>query len=517
MQTPDWTSGDNTYLRRRRAAALLCLLCIGAVVGSGCLVDEKPYPANQPPLTYLRIEGDSLYENIYRTIMHWWGTDRDGHVVGFAYRWSAPWEPEPGDSLWWEDSSWVFTAAYLDTFDVPIGGEFAERTFAVRAIDNGLLSDPEPATQVFPLINWIPTVMWTDTTRHPTLEHPSLPAISFAWTPEDFDGRETISHVVLWLDLEDGEDPDGSTITIAGEDTVGAFFPEHFQGRYGQRTAYLQLFDHAATGSDTISWTWNVVEPSGEYLLIDNAWPYEQIAARWQDDFWRARMDVVVPGNYHVYDVEIEGPFRSRQEVLPLFQLFKGVVWYGIIFYENSGEMDAAMREGLQLAEGSLHDYVSSGSGMLISGHNLIGTASGLSDDFLEGTFGIEQIYVQNVDDIWTSNFSLNRRTAYNQPTYVRSGPAFGGIDSLRMRVDLRGIDAFEIGPELEPVLWLEPATLDTLKFPANATEPFYMGAVVRWEGGELALCSTTLADFHPASHPNEAIENLIRRILESR
>ncbi|MBM3316374.1 MAG: hypothetical protein FJY75_00835 [Candidatus Eisenbacteria bacterium] len=515
----DGTDSDRGPIAR---PAALCALIgpFAAIVGSlaaivvpGCLVDERPYPANRPPKTYLAIQGDTLQVANYRTILHWWGTDADGRVIGYAYRWSDPWRPAAGDSLWWEDPRWTFTTATRDTFDVPVRGAYAERLFQVRAIDDGLAADPTPAAQRFRLSNAPPVVRWTDTRRHPTHARPSLPAISFAWTPEDYDGRETIAYARLWLDLAAGEDSAASTIVVA-PDTVGAFFPEHFQGRHGQRTVFLQVFDRAETGSDTISWSWTVVPPAGEYLLIDTAWPASEAAAVNQDLFWRARLDAFAPGNYHIYDMETEGPFRSAQEVLPLFSLFKGVVWYGIKWHAASGAPDGAMLEALRLARDALLPYAAAGHGVLISGHNLIGTAGAFPAAWLREPFGIEEIhtYYDARVDVWISDFELPRFAV------VRCGAPFGGTDSLVVSRRVPSTDYFRMSPGRDPLLWLEPGSSPTLLsvFPRHATETFCLGAVADTGAGRVALVSTLLTDFAPVPSPAAAVEALLRDLLSA-
>ena len=494
--------------RVRDGAALgLAALALAALLG-GCTVDETAPTANLAPRTYLSITGDSLNVTPYRTILHWWGTDMDGRVIGYAYRWDGPWHPAPGDSLWWEDSTWVFTPATLDTFDVPIHGSYAERTFTVRAIDNALLADPEPRTQRFRLKNSPPVIVWTDTTRFPTLLRPSLPAISFAWEPTDYDGQGTIAYARLWLDVAPGEDSAASAITVVG-DTLGAFFPEHFQGRYGERTVNLQIFDRAATGSNVVRWRWTVVAPAGEYLLIDNAGGPVNGPQRIDDRFWRDRMDGFAPGNYHVYEVAIDGVFRSRAEVLPLFSLFKGVVWYSGLTFDGSEASDAAMREGLELAQESLYPFVSAGGRLIVSAPNLFGTAGALSPAFVRDRLGVDRVFTHVVQDERPTDFLVPRNLV------TRGGPALGGVDSLLVNSPLKNTDLFRPSAALEPLLWFAPATLDTTAFPGHAYEPLYIGAIAHWGTGRLAFCTTVLTRFRdggagtPEAGGNALLESL--------
>ena len=492
---------------RLRAGARLAAGCsLLALVLWGCAESERPLPENTPPLTYLAVTGESLSVVNYHIILNWGGTDRDGFVAGYAYRWDGAWQPAADDSLWWEDSTWTFTAATRDTFDVPVAGSFAERIFSVRAIDDDLLADPHPREQRFRLANYPPIVSWTDPARHPTLARPSLPAVSFAWTPEDYDGRETVAAAHLWLDTQPGEDSALARIVVQ-EDTVAALFVENFQGRYGRRTVYLQVFDLAATASDTISWTWNVVAPAGEYLLIDNAWPANSAAARIDDEFWRARMNALFPGNVHLYNVETEGAFRSAPEALALFHLFKGVVWYGM--HQGGEDQNAAMRLCLSRAQSIVLPYLEENGRLLVAALNLIGTDAGWTTGFCTGTLGLGRIYTYRLEQADVSNLSIQGNTP------LQCGPPLGG-DSLfvKDRTLLPNVDCFAVSERLEPLLWANPGTLDTLRFPAHVEVPFYLGALRREGPGRMAFFTTTLSRFAPASNPEARVENLMREIF---
>ncbi len=502
-----------------RASALLLLALVLALPGIHCTEDESAYPSNVAPTTYLALLGDTLNTTNYHIILSWWGTDTDGRVIGYAYRWEDPWRPELGDSLWWEDSTWTFTTATRDTFDVPIGGSYAERTFRVVAIDNDLAADPTPASQSFPLENAVPLIAWSDTTRHPTPARGSLPAVSFAFTPEDFDGRKTIDHTRMWLDVAPGEDSAAAAIEVAGKDTVGAFFEEHFQGRYGPRTVYAQTFDRAATGSDIISWSWTVTPPEGEYLLIDNAGARgasgQSIANR-QDQFWDrssvGAFELFAPGDYHVYDVWEDGVFRSPQEVLPILRLFKGVLWYGGVRSSATTESDAQMVAGLQLAEASLYDYVAGGGRLLIASRDAIGTRGGLSTRFAQETFGLGTIFTHVEGDQYVSNATLPDESV------VRCGEAFGDVDSLVMRNAVFDTDFFRITPAVEPLLWLPHDRLSERLHPEpDSAEVIYAGALATWGDGRFALCSTLLTRFEDTGGgmtAEEAVAELLRRVL---
>jgi hypothetical protein len=484
---------------------------LAALAIAGCALDEAPLPPNQPPRTYLAVRGDSLGVHPYRAVLTWWGTDLDGRVAGYLYQWDGPWRPAPGDSLWAGDPSWVFTAATIDTFDVPVRGEYAERTFCVRAVDDQGLVDPAPPRQLFRLSNHAPRVAWSDPTRHPTLERPSLPAVSFAWTPDDGDGKNTIAFARLWLDTVPGEDSAAAAVTVA-RDTLGAFFPEHFGGRYGVRTAHLQIFDDADTGSNILEWTWTVVPPAGDYLLIDNAGGPVSGPQRTDDQFWRDRMQAAAPGGVHVLDVAVDGVFRSRAEVLPLLSLFRGVVWYGGLSFDGSAEGDAQLREGLQLARESLQPYVAGGGRLLLTAHNLFGTEGSLPPEFYHDVLGVETVHTHVVEDERPTDFLVPRNLL------VRCGAAFGGVDSLRVNSPLKNTDLFRPSAALEPLLWFEPATLDTLAFPDHARERFYIAALARAGDGKLAFCTTVLTRFRDggAGAPDAGVNALLEALFHA-
>jgi hypothetical protein len=224
-------------------------------------------------------------------------------------------------------------------------------------------------------------------------------------------------------------------------------------------------------------------------------------------------MDALFPGNYHVYDIETEGPFRSAQEVLPIFSLFKGVVWYGIKWYvdsDNPGGPDAAMVEALRLARNALLPYAALGRGVLITGHNLIGTNGALDPAYLEHTFGIERIYTYYKDDAYLSDYPLPRFAT------LKCGPLFGGVDSLVVGKRIPNTDFFRLAPGRSPLLWLEPGSSAELaaRFPAHAGEVFCVGAVADTAGGRIALVSTLLSDFASTPNPETAIEALLRNLF---
>src|SRR5512140_572647 len=233
------------------------------LLAGGCAKDaSKPLPGNLPPITYLSVQGTGLDTTDYRQVLHWWGTDPDGTIRGYYVHWDGGWKP-PVDSLRAPfGSTWAFTKATTDTFVVPTDGTFASRTFSVKAVDNEGLIDPVGQTQVFKVSDRAPSLTWSLDTLAT-----SLPALAFAWRPEDLDGRKTVHEFRYWLD-------DDSTHATVTSDTVIALRPSDFLvggvPHYGRRVFKVQAVDEAGARSAVLSHAWNVETPAGDYLLIDN-------------------------------------------------------------------------------------------------------------------------------------------------------------------------------------------------------------------------------------------------------
>jgi hypothetical protein len=477
-----------TMKTRKSRAVGVGFLALGLLLLAwGCEVDPGVPPANQPPETELFVQGSDLDTLNYRQILHWWGTDRDGEVVGYVYRWSEPWEPEPGDSLWSEDSSWVFTTATTDTFVVPVGGSYAERTFEVAAVDDQGAVDPTPARQTFKLHNYPPTVSWSRDLELPEL---TLPATSFAWTPEDPDGRETIAYAVMWLDGDSA-----ATARVIWGDTVAAVYPEQFQGRYGERTVYLQVFDEAESGSNILEHTWTVEAPTGDILLLDNVSDEVPGGATYDDPFYAAVMEAVAPGRVQTLEMEVWGGFRTAAEVLPLFRLYEAVVWYSGPAEDDN---DRLMRRNLEMAEEGIRSYLEEGGRVYLCATNIFGDAGALSETFFHEVAGLDTLYTMlDPDGEPITDIALPSRTlVLVTPTLLDPGadPETAPPDTLQMRTFSRNVEFFSAPAPEERLFWLAPATLDTTDIPQQRYAEFHCGVRRTYGAGRLALLTFPLS-----------------------
>jgi len=161
---------------------------------------------NQPPETYLflfllpdtsagqdSVVTPGIDTTASKQIIHWWGEDKDGQVVGYYYQWNYQSNP-------------VWTTLEYDTFYVPIRTSYDEFTFKVWAVDNDSLLDPTPAVQIFPVFNSFPEISFKNRSNPPASSGSpnviayTFPTRTFIWNVEDPDGIETVTTIYYALD-----------------------------------------------------------------------------------------------------------------------------------------------------------------------------------------------------------------------------------------------------------------------------------------------------------------------------
>jgi len=245
--------------------------------------ESKPLP-NNPPETYLFLfvnnsatgsSGAASAESANpgidttasRQVLHWWGEDRDGDVIGYYYQWDY-------------QSKLIWTTRESDTFYVPIRTDYDEFTFRVWAVDDDSLKDPTPAVQTFPVFNSSPEIefklgsnpMVLD--ENPDVINYTFPTRTFFWDITDADGLETVSSVLWTLD----DTTHWNIIERSGEG-----IPDHITVtgiEEGFHTFFVKARDIAGAESNIIFYpdstnnmvpdSWYVNEPMGNVLLVDD-------------------------------------------------------------------------------------------------------------------------------------------------------------------------------------------------------------------------------------------------------
>ncbi|MFN3530724.1 MAG: hypothetical protein ACK417_12440 [Bacteroidia bacterium] len=177
---------------------LVFFLWLAAVLQSCDTRIKGELHPNQPPMTFTVVDtiirsGDDRFTST--VVLHWWGTDPDGYVVGYEFTFDM----NPGPSTLWNyttrtDSTFLLT--------VPPGQDTFDFRFTVRAIDNEGLRDPNPASVRYPVKNSPPDV---DFVYAPAGGNPlaggfplvSYPALRYEWLGSDPDGLETLDDYEL--------------------------------------------------------------------------------------------------------------------------------------------------------------------------------------------------------------------------------------------------------------------------------------------------------------------------------
>jgi hypothetical protein len=334
---------------------------------------ESNLIGNQAPETYLFLflpEDDSGGEDSLATpgidttaskqILHWWGEDKDGQVIGYYYQWD------------YQDSP-VWTTSEFDTFYVPIRTSYDEFTFKVWAVDDDSLMDPTAAVQVFPVFNSFPEISFKIRSNPPA---PSLtanvvaytfPTRTFFWDVEDPDGIETITQIYYALD------DTNNWIPLPGNErsiTLTDIPP-------GEHRFFVKAEDIAGAQSNIISFpdpednsvpnTWVVKELKGDVLLV-NDYALDQTKYEVQTFYENILTNILGEDGYSVWEIGTTStPEKNPQNSLPYSTIdikanlgyFSKVIWFAHLGRPNLSEA------GLSLTQ-----YIAEGGNVFITNGN---------------------------------------------------------------------------------------------------------------------------------------------------
>jgi len=361
---------------------VLIIVLLSSVLLNTC--DQNPFhpdkesklSANKPPETFLFLfvltdstaASDSLHSagidtTASKQLLHWWGEDSDGGVIGYYYQWDFQEDP-------------VWTTAEYDTFYVPIRSSYDEFTFKVWAVDNDSLIDPTPAIQMFPVYNTLPEIDFKVNSNpnmmgeDPNVINYTFPTRTFFWEIYDADGIETVTAIkwalddtTIWNIIEGNGDvlPDHITVTE---------IPEGFH------TFFVRAVDIAGAQSNIIFYPdstdeqvpnkWYVSEPTGDVLLVDD---YATGQTDGTAQLFYSEIIENITGDHSIWEIGNRSTWNpiNPQNALPYsildveanLKYFQKVIWFSHLGPPNIGEA------GLSITK-----YVKNGGNILIANGN---------------------------------------------------------------------------------------------------------------------------------------------------
>ncbi len=267
-----------------------------AIIGSifYCSCDKglisQPYP-NEPPETKLFIQPNEMgLDTTFSTqILHWWGSDHDGEVIGYYYQWSFFASINPDSFLW--------TTAESDTFNLPIRQKVDNFWFKIKAVDNSAKWD------------------------YPEVTKSDIDNEYFSDVGNQYRIYDSLDVVLSEGNTASIQTPEGSTLkTLRGDefyslpptDTVGAIDPTPAYALFPiQNSPPNVFFVYSSNPVDTISvktfttrtFNWVGQDPDGNETLV--AFYYalnrkEAAAPLTIDDFRQAEINGVLEGSERI-------------------------------------------------------------------------------------------------------------------------------------------------------------------------------------------------------------------------
>jgi len=287
-----------------------------------------------------------------RQVLHWWGEDADGQVLGYYYKWSS-------------DSSWTYTDLESGTFYVPIRSELDVFSFEVKAEDDDSNVDNTPSKIVLPIRNSEPTISF----RY--LSNPQIadiggdtsytfPTRTFNWDIYDQDGNETITDIyyalddtcsTCWIRLNGNQ----SSLTLTGLLPGRHTFYLRCQDIAGAISSITQFPDTAVLNEAQV---WVVKPVIGDVLIVDD---YPLDSQNNTLNWYTSLMDTITGENgYSTWEIGDELPYSSA-DITANLNYFKHVVWFAA--YNNT----AAANDTYNAAEASLLNFVMGGGNLFIN------------------------------------------------------------------------------------------------------------------------------------------------------
>jgi hypothetical protein len=452
------------------------VLLLGITLVAGCGKRKNALVGNIPPETTLFVQDDTLATVNHRVHIYWFGSDPDGRVARFEYRFVNPAELE--DTVKYVRLDCLRPGDCNDRLFTIFTGDSAvvARRFDVRAVDDKGLADPSPARQWFTLSNQAPVVLFTNGYA---LQDTTFPSAAVDWTVDDKDGGGPGLHFRVYLDGHESsyDSTEAFTFTVPSD--------RFLQGgtyRSGYRTLSVQAVDDGGRLGPPTTIRWYVRAPAdslragtnkGRLLLIDDSAVnsvnnfsvdtlYANTLAR-GDDPGATGNNRLPRGSYSFLRLNGGIPFRNATDFAQTLSLFEAVAWYR--------GYDTSISTLLQGYEDVVESYVQNGGRLYLEGPYLIAgqkSRGTLREDFVTRFLNCARLYKQ-----YNANFADSTVGLGNSSTGRMRSSRYGGLLARfgdivpTIQGEGPGLRGFVPNDTTQVALWAMPGCLN----PANVEE----------------------------------------------
>lgn len=338
------------------AGLLLCVFATSSC-DKGNLLENIP-PETSIFVTDINLTGQNRLNSVVE--IYWSGEDVDGYVIGF--------------DLSLDGETWTYTTSSDSVFffSIPFGTDTVDIPLFVRAVDNDLARDPEPATVTIPLKNR-PPVVQVDTVA--VLPDTVFSAGTVLFSVTDPDGDETLEGVEIRIN-------DGAWYELPLSNRFVSFIPETPDQAGAQD---LTLYDGASAieldaplegavvGADNrfyfrardIAGIYSAIDSTasfflrqqqGDLLLVDDHSDSDA------DDLHREILTNVYP-SFDVIDIRTNRPSIWDPTLGLILGVYDQVVWYS----DGSDLPSLGEQLTVEIAATSLQQYLNEGGKLFIS------------------------------------------------------------------------------------------------------------------------------------------------------
>ncbi|MDD5361876.1 MAG: hypothetical protein PHN88_07065 [Ignavibacteria bacterium] len=324
----------------------LFLFIVGFIYISSCSDPIIAPKSNLPPNTYLSVfsmPGDTVAPGKTVKKISWWGDSPAGIVVGFKISF---------DSI-----NWSYTTQNDSTFAFSIAGQDSLFRIWVAAVDDKGNIDPTPASNLYPVINSAPSMVFDPSV---VLPDTIFPVATLKWIGTDPDGDATIAN--YWYSINDtlhfkSLPGNLNIMTLTKDSGLVA----------GNTCVYMKAQDNAHAFSNIVrmpqdsSKFFRVRNVTSKILLIKDM-PAGEFGTA--ESYFGQVMDTI---HYDVLDIKSNNGNLIPKIINPMFvetlKLYSIVMWVG----NRNGGGNSSNDPNLNLAQNSLPYYINSGGKVLWS------------------------------------------------------------------------------------------------------------------------------------------------------